>query len=160
MTDAHDQKEGQSGAKPPSARLPQSPTVGRDAPLVALQARESGKPTPVRDLATHGVSSGETANVEPDVGEATVEVDGTSWTVRVRGRSGGTSAVKTPLLLLGFWNAQSTTSLPDREALVVGRLLVDMTAGDLETALAESRDPADPDRHPGFFSEISERHRS
>ena len=160
MTDAHDQKEGRSGTKPPSARPSQPLTVGRDPPLSVRQARESGKPTPVRDLVTQGVSPGDTANVETDVGEATVEVDGTSWTVRVRGRSGGASAGKTPLLLLGLWKAQAATSLPDREALVVGELLVDMTAGDLETALAESREPADTDRHPGFFLEISERHRS
>ena len=117
MTDAHDQKQGRSGTKPPSAH---PLTVGSDAPLGVGQARESGKPTPVRDLATHCVSSGDTANVETDVGEATVEVHGTSWTVRVLGRSGGTSAVKTPLLLLGLWKAQAATSPPDREALVVG----------------------------------------
>ena len=159
MTDEHDHKQGRSGAKPPSARLPQPLTGGPKAPVVARRAPESGKPTPVRDLATPGVSPGASPDVEPDVGEATLEVDGTSWTVRVRGRSGGASAVKTPLLLLGFWKAQSATSPPDRETLVVGRLLADMTAGDLETALAESREPADPDRRPGFFSELSERRR-
>ena len=73
MTDAHDQEKERSGAKPLSAGLPQSPTVGCDAPLAARQARESGKPTSVRDLATRGVSPGETAHIEPDVGEATVE---------------------------------------------------------------------------------------
>ncbi|MCH7533919.1 MAG: hypothetical protein IIB36_19455 [Gemmatimonadetes bacterium] len=161
MTSAHDHKEGRSGARPPSARLPQPLTGAPNTPVVARQAPESGKPTPVRgDLATPGVFPGASPDVEPDVGEATVEVDGTSWTVRVRGRSGGGSAVNTPLLLLGFWKVQSATSPPDREAFVVGRLLADMTAGDLEAALAESRDPADPDRRPAFFSEISERRRS
>ncbi len=160
MTNARDHKEGRSGAPPPSARLPQPLTGGPKAPVVTRQTSKSGKPTPVRDLATPGVSPGAAPDVEPDVGEATVEVDGTSWTVRVRGRSGGGSTVNTPLLCLGLWKVKSATSPPDREALVIGRLLADMTAGDLETALAESRDPVDPDRRPGFFSEISERRRS
>ena len=160
MTSAHDHKEERSGARPPSARLPQPLTGAPNTPVVARQAPESEKPTPVRDLATPGVFPGASPDVEPDVGEATVEVDGTSWTVRVRGRSGGGSAVNTPLLLLGFWKVQSATSPPDREAFVVGRLLEDMPARDLEAALAESRDPADPDRRPAFFSEISERRRS
>jgi hypothetical protein len=89
-----------------------------------------------------------------------VDVDGTIWTVRVQGRSGGTSTVSAPLLLLGFWNAQSAPAPPDREALVVGRLLADMSERELEAALAQSRVPPDPDRRPGFFAEISDRRRS
>ena len=159
MTDAHDQKEGRPGAKPTPARPPQPVTARGRAPVVA-QAPESGKPTPVRVLATRGVSPGASPDLEPDIAEATVEVDDTSWTVRVRGRSGGSSAARAPLLLLGFWKAQTVTSLPDRETLVVARLLADLTEDDLETALAESRDPAAADRSKGFFSEISERRRS
>jgi hypothetical protein len=114
----------------------------------------------VRDLATHCVSSGDTANVETDVGEATVEVHGTLWTVRVQGRSGGGSSAKPPLLLLGFWRVATVDSQPDREAMVVGRRFSDLTDGDLETALAESRDPSVVDRSKAFFSEIRERRRS
>ena len=160
MTDAHNQKEGRPGARPPPARPPQPVTGGARAPVIARQAPESGKPTPVRDLATPVVSPGASPKVEPDVAEATIEVDGTSWTIRVQGRSGGSTAGKTPLLLLGFWKAQTATSPPDREALVVGGLLAHLTEDDLETALAESRVPAAADRSRGFFSDISERRRS
>ena len=160
MTDAHDHSDPRSGLKPPSARLPQPLDGGPSAPGVARRARESGRPTPVRDLATSRVSPDASTGVEPDLLEATVEVDGTSWTVRVQGRSGGASAVNVPLLLLGFWKARPAASPPDREALVVGRVLADMTAGSLETALSESYDPADLDRPGGFFSEISQGRRS
>ena len=94
------------------------------------------------------------------MGEVTLEVDGTLWTVRVQGRSGGASPVKPALLLLGFWRVSTVDSAPDREALVVGRRFRDLTDGDLETALADSRDPSVADRSQGFFSEISERRRS
>ncbi len=160
MTEARDENDRRSGVQPPPARLPQPVRGIADPPVRARRAPESGKPTPVRVLATRGVSPGASPDLEPDIAEATVEVDDTSWTVRVRGRSGGSSAAKAPLLLLGFWKAQTVTSLPDRETLVVARLLADLTEDDLETALAESRDPAAADRSKGFFSEISERRRS
>jgi hypothetical protein len=51
-------------------------------------------------------------------------------------------------------------SQPDREAMVVGRRFSDLTDGDLETALAESRDPSVVDRSKAFFSEVRERRRS
>lgn len=120
-----------------------------------VQARETGKPTPVRELASAGASP----DAEPDIDEVSVDVDGVSWTVRVCGRSGGASPAKAPLLLLGFWRSESTTSSPHREALVVGRLLADYTADELEAALAASREPPEPGRRPGFFSEISDRRR-
>ena len=161
MTDAQKKKEGRPGAPQPTpARPPQPVKGGGRAPIVARQVAEPGKPTPVRDLAAPGVSPGAFPEVEPDIDEATVEVDGTSWTIRVQGRSGGSDAMKPPLLLLGFWKAQTVASPPDREALVVGRLLADLTEDDLEAALAESRDPAVVDRSRGFFTEISERRRS
>lgn len=130
MTDAHDEKERRPGAQPP----------------------------PARDLATPSSRAAPPAE-EPDLDGATVEVDGTVWTVRVRGRSGGSSAMKAPLLLLGFWEKQTAESLPDREALVVGRRFADLTEDDLQTALAESRDPAAASRSKGFFSEINESRR-
>jgi hypothetical protein len=67
--------------------------------------------------------------------------------------------MKAPLLLLGFWEKQTAESLPDREALVVGRRFADLTEDDLQTALAESRDPAAASRSKGFFSEINESRR-
>ena len=156
MTDAHERKEGRSGSRPPPAGPPRPLTGGSDAPAAAGQVPESGKPTPVRDLAPPGASRG----ASPDVSEATVDVDGVPWTVRVQGRSGGASTASAPLLLLGFWQAQSAPAPPDREALVVGRLLADMSEGELQAAFAQSRVPADPDRRPGFFAEISECRRS
>ena len=160
MTDAPDEKQSRPRAEPPPARPPQPVRGGGKAPVVARQVPESGKPTPVRDLATPSVSPGASLEVEPDVDAATMEVDGTSWTIRVQGRSGGSAAARTSLLLLGFWKGQTTASPPDREALVVGCLLADLTEDDLEAALAESRDPAVVDRSRGFFSEIGERRRS
>ena len=160
MTDTHERKEGRSSPRLPSAGPPRPLTGGGDARAAAGQVPESGKPTPVRDLVTPGASRGASPDVSSDVSEATVDVDGTTWTVRVQGRSGGGSTVSAPLLLLGFWNAQSAPAPPDREALVVGRLLADMSERELEAALAQSRVPADPDRRPGFFAEISERRRS
>lgn len=115
---------------------------------------------PVRDLARPGAATDVLPDVEADVEEATVEVDRLSWTVRVQGRSGGASAVSAPLLLLGFWKGQSASLPPDREALVVGRLLADLSESELAEALAGSSDPADADRRPGFFAELSERRRS
>ena len=160
MTDAHERKEGRSSSRSPSAGPPRPLTRGSDAPAAAGQVPDSGKPTSVRDLATPGASRGASPDVSSDLREATVDVDGITWTVRVQGRSGGTSTVSAPLLLLGFWKAESATSPPDREALVVGRALTDMSEGEFESALAQSRVPADPDRRPGFFAEISECHRS
>jgi len=160
MTDTHQQREGRPGPQPASAGLPRPLTDGSRPPAAAGQAPESGKPTPVRDLARSGASTDVPADVEPDVEEATVEVDRLSWTVRVQGRSGGASAASIPLLLLGFWKDQSASLPPDREALVVGRLLADLSEGELVAALAGSSDPPDPDRRPGFFVELSERRRS
>lgn len=158
MTDAHDEKEGRSGAQPPPARLPQPVAGVAAAPARPSKARDSGKPTPVRDLGTPAPRAAPLAE-EPDLDEATLEVDGTVWTVRVRGRSGGSSAMKAPLLLLGFWGKQPAESLPDREALAVGRRFADLTEDDLRTALAESRDPTTASKSKGFFSEINESRR-
>jgi hypothetical protein len=164
MTDAHEQRVGRPGAQPTSVGPPRLLTGGSDHPAVTGRASESGKPTPVRDLATpgarRGASPGVESHVEPDVAQATVEVDGMFWTVRVQGRSGGGSAVNAPLLLLGFWKAQPASSPPDRETLVVGRLLADMTEGELAAALAESCNPRDPDRRLGFFAELGGHRRS
>ena len=160
MTDAQQQKKGRPDSQPASVGLPRSLTGGSDTPAVTGKAPESGKPTPVRDLSRPAASTDLPAEVDVDVEETTVDVDGLSWTVRVQGRSGGASTANTPLLLVGFWKAPSVASTPDREALVVGRLLADMSEEELAAALAGSRNPPDPDRRPGFFAEISERRRS
>jgi len=160
MTDSRDEKDGRTDVQPPPARLPQPVRGITPAPALERQAPEPGKPTPIRDVAKPVAPRVASPDEKPDDGEATVEVDGTLWTVRVQGRSGGGSSAKPPLLLLGFWRVATVDSQPDREAMVVGRRFSDLTDGDLETALAESRDPSVVDRSKAFFSEISERRRS
>lgn len=160
MTDSRDEKDGRTDVQPPPARLPQPVRGSSGAPGLERQAPESGKPTPVRDVAKPVSTRVASPDEKPDDSEATVEVDGTLWTVRVQGRSGGASPAKPSLLLLGFWRTATVGSQPDREAMVVGRRFRDLTDGDLEAALAESRDPSVVDRSKAFFSEISERRRS
>jgi hypothetical protein len=89
---------------------------------------------------------------EPDAEAVRLEVDGVRWTVRVLGRSGGSGAGVTPLLLLGFWKGEPRgereTDRPGphaREALVAARTLSGLSEGDLGDALSRSDPPRPPD---------------
>ncbi len=96
------------------------------------------KPTPVRDLAA---SEAPPSPAEPDVEEAEVTVEDVDWLVRVIGRSGGARASAPPLLLLGFWRASRAEGEREREALVVGRALAELTPAALRGAFRDSTAP-------------------
>ena len=128
---------------------------GSDPPT---SGQVSGKPTPVRNLG----SARNSTQVEPDTEIVAIEVEGVSWTVRVQGRSGGSSPARAPLLLLGFWKSAPSApsdAPPDREALIVGSSLADLSADELVEVHAQSKEPAERSSRPGFFAEISERRR-
>jgi len=82
--------------------------------------------------------------VEPDASEASLEVDGQAWVVRVLGRAGGSGSGATPLIMLGFWKAGATEGGPVRETLAVGRALSAFSVSSLERALSRSQ-PYAPD---------------
>ncbi|MGD2044983.1 MAG: hypothetical protein PVJ80_06080 [Gemmatimonadota bacterium] len=121
-------------------------------PVPVREAAESlrGKPTPVRELA------GDPASQIPDadVAEASIEVEGEPWTVRVTGRSGGAAGTAPPLLLLGFWQGEPEGD-PSREVLVVGRSLPAISPVALREAFQRATEPPDRDRRKPFFSEAS-----
>lgn len=104
-----------------------------------------GRPTPARALGDSDAP--EAIPVE----ETAMRTDDVEWMVRVRGRSGGQSAV-TPLLLLGFWRvggpgdteAAAVDGDPDREALVAATSLAQLGDEGLRTALAASKPPTPP----------------
>lgn len=106
------------------------------------------KPTPVRQLAPDTGPPSEPL----DAAHVDIDVDGQRWNVRVLGRSGGVGAAP-PMLLLGFWSADSDSSEPEREALVVGRLLGDLGPGQLGEAWNESRPRSNDERPKPFFGE-------
>ena len=63
---------------------------------------------------------------------------GKEWTVRVIGRSQTQTAT---LLMLGFWISAEDAGAPDREILIGGRALSDLSLVQLELAYEESRPP-------------------
>lgn len=81
---------------------------------------------------------------EPDVEEVGVTVGDVDWIVRVVGRSGRARTSAAPLLLLGFWQAATPDGERERESLVVGRALSDLSPERLATALEESVEPPEP----------------
>jgi len=125
-------------------------------PVPARAAAEPprGKPTPVREL------SGDAAPQVPeaDVPEASIEVEGATWAIRVLGRSGGAAGTAPPLLLLGFWDGEGDGE-PVREALVVGTALSDLSTAALHEAFEEAREPRDRDRRTPFFAEAGQSRR-
>lgn len=113
-------------------------------------------PTPVRSLmAAPAADGGGAAEATPEPeGDATVEVDGRVWTVRVVGRSlGGPSAAPVSLLLLGFFQDPDAQA-PQRETLVAGRTLGALSSEQLEAALGASREPPAPGARKPLFPEI------
>ena len=79
----------------------------------------------------------------PDLDEALLEVADGAWVVRVLGRGGSGDGRSAPLLLLGFWRADTPTGDPEREAFVVGRTLAAQSPESLEKALQVSRRAGD-----------------
>jgi len=136
-------------------------------PARPTPAREGNAPTPARgaEQPTHpsGAHSPEMVegapDVEPDVDEKAVEIDGTTWTVKVKGRAGGGMSTGTestaPLILLGFFPEDDERG--EREALVVGRTLARLTPRQLEQAFATAKPPPDPGRAREIFPGTSSR---
>ena len=78
------------------------------------------------------------SHFESDSEEVILTVDGKEWTVRVIGRSQTQTAT---LLMLGFWISAEDAGAPDREILIGGRALSDLSLVQLELAYEESRPP-------------------
>lgn len=104
--------------------------------------KDRPKPTPVRHMTAVEAPP---PPVEPDLEQAELTAGEQDWIVRVAGRAGGAEASATPLLLLGFWRAESSDGERQREALVVGRALAELTPAALAEAFAESRPPPEPE---------------
>lgn len=130
-------------SKPPRPARPTPAREGAPAPK-RRSARggegQGGPPPPAR--ARPPEPSGPPPSVpEEDVEQASVEVGGRMWIVRVLGRAGGgaSSGVQAPvpLLLLGFLRSEEDERA-EREALVVGRTLAALTPEQLEAAFAKS----------------------
>lgn len=101
------------------------------------------KPKPARVMAATEAEAPPSAIA---VEMITLESGGSSWSVRILGRSGGRGASVVPLLLLGFWEGLEPKGDPRREKIVVGRSLAAMSEGDLRDALAGARPWRPPDR--------------
>lgn len=121
----------------------------RSKPIPARPPAGAGakKPTPAREMGGEPPP----AAPEADVAEVSLEVsDETTWTVRVLGRSGRSSATSPPLLLLGFWEGDAEGD-PGLESLVVGTALGELSHDALHHALESAGEPRDPDRKRPFF---------
>lgn len=129
------------------------------APVHAPSSGPPPPPTPVRTLLAAAGQEAETPSAvrsavpEPEP-RATLEVDGRTWTVGEVGRSlGGPSAAPVPLLLVGFFQDPDGED-HQREALVVGRALRDLSEDQLEAALRASREPPPAGLRKPLFPEI------
>jgi len=116
---------------------------------------EHRKPAPARAADDDAKPASEPDDVE----EVDLEVEGSTLTVRITGRSGGVGTKQAPLLMLGFWTDAREASPPDREALVVGGLLRELTDDQLLDAWGRSKPIPDPDRRPSFFPGTNEKRR-
>ena len=125
------------------------PKEARPAPLPAR-----AKPTPVRVL------NGESPVRPPpaDVAQVAFDLDGVPWTARVLGRSGRSSGISPPLLLLGFSEGEGGGG-PTLEALVSGTSLGSLSVGQLEAALSGAVSPPDPERRKAFFAQAAQSRR-
>lgn len=106
------------------------------------------RPTPVRDLPGSETGAGSEGEAPPRP-SSTLQIEGTTWTVRVRGwgRAGASSA--TPLILLGFFRSPDDEE-PERELLVAARSLEGLS----EVQLAEAFGRAEPPPKPGAGKEL------
>lgn len=130
------------------------------APARAPSSEPPPPPTPVRTLlAAASGHEAETPSAAPSAApepepRAKLEVDGRTWTVGEVGRSlGGPSAAPVPLLLVGFFQDPEGEE-HQREALVVGRALRDLSEDQLEAALRASREPPPAGQRKSLFPEI------
>lgn len=134
---------GRDPDKPSVPPRPAPPTPAREGAAAPQRRRRPEPPPKAGPLPARSTSEGKPGAPEPpapasDIEETSVEVDGMDWIVRLLGRAGGgaslgvTSAV--PLLLVSFRPSREKDAA-EREALVVGRTLADLTPEQLEQAL-------------------------
>ena len=128
----------------PLGQPPQS-----DAPGVAGAAKP--EPAPPRDEPFG----------EPPAEEVDVSWRGSTWTVRVLGRTGRAEARSAPLMLVGFWQrGLEAADGPPLESTVAGRRLADLPEEALQAALARAKPrPAAGQRRP-FFEDADPTRRS
>lgn len=130
----------------PAAARPQSQS---DGDSTEAEPRGAEVPVSARALTSaRAMAQTEAAPspTTPDAEAATVEVDGSSWVVRVIGRTIGAGVARVQMLLLGFWPEGDAQGDPKRECLVVGGTLDALSQGDLERSFERSRTPiARPD---------------
>jgi hypothetical protein len=137
----------------------QGPEAEAPAPTPERSTAPPAAPTPVRAaLASAAPASAPAAHApcqESAPPEATFEVEGARWVVRVLGRSGA-GAANTPLLLLGFFRPDDP-SAPQREAWAVARNLEALTELHLESAWRAGTPTAPAGERKPFFPEIAGR---
>ncbi len=130
-------------SKPPRPARPTPAREGAPAPKRPSAGGDGGKGAPPSPARPQG---GEPAGPPPpvpeeDVEQASVDIDGRTWIVRVLGRAGGGASVgvqaTVPLLMLGFQRLDAEGGA-ERESLVVGRALSALTPEQLEAAFEKS----------------------
>jgi len=129
--------------KPIPARPPEAARAAASAPDV---------PPPERPPTSSGPAEGDT---RPEVVEATFEHGGSTWWVRVLGRSGSAGGRSPQLLLLGFSSAPEAGGPHVREALVAARSLAELSAERLAEALAGAVEAPSGAQKP-FFAAVGQ----
>ncbi len=145
-----------SDSTPPPSSSHHPPPARRTYPVRDdAEHDKDGAPTPARALLgqTEEESSG-----SPKLEEAVVEVGDDRWTVRVSGRGRtGAATGGAPVLLLTF--RKGDAEAPEREKLVVGRALSELSEEQLRRALERGRPPVDPGSRKEIFTEVGGRDR-
>lgn len=106
------------------------------------------RPTPVRDLPGSETGAGSEGEAPPRP-SATLQIEGNTWTVRVRGWSRTGAPSSAPLILLGFFRSPDDEE-PARELLVAAGSLEGLS----ELQLVEAFDRAGPPPAPGAGKEL------
>jgi hypothetical protein len=156
--------ERREGRRPPPPARPQGAPEGDDRsgargrPPSVRDTVADLKPTPVRDsVETSAPAAPAPTGATPE--QTILAVDGTEWIVRVRGRGrAGADGGPAPLLVLGFFR-ETGQDVPDREALVVGRGLAELTPRQVEGAFRASRPPPEPGAKKELFPETASKGR-
>lgn len=137
----------------------ESPEAEAPAPGPERGTAPPVAPTPVRAaLASAAPASAAPAQAPGQKAappEATFEIEGVRWVVRLLGRSGA-GAANTPLLLLGFFHPDDALTAR-REAWAVARDLDALSDLQLESAWRAGTPAASGGERKAFFPEIAAR---
>lgn len=123
------------------------------------------QPTPPKPIPARPPDSAAAPPPSPDRVEGTestevvFEHEGSTWRVRVLGRSGSATGRSPALLLLGFWDSQAHDAPHALEALVPGRGLDELSNERLAEALEQASPPRPSDRRPPFFEGLGQNRR-